>query len=139
MAQGRAECSPEPDFAPAFKLRDRVIHLDWITDQWDRMGRFYASLERQIQLDLNGWLATRAKHFYRANRELGRVFKTEHILQIMSDPLARQRIRRGILKNEELHALARQVSYGNHHCTFLREYARYPCLEEKKGLDKLNF
>ena len=39
-APGRAECSPEPDFAPAFKPRDRVIHLDWITDQWDRMGQF---------------------------------------------------------------------------------------------------
>jgi TnpA family transposase len=30
----------------------------------------------------------------------------------MSDPLARQRTRRGLLKSEELHALARQVAYG---------------------------
>ncbi|MCA9988114.1 MAG: Tn3 family transposase, partial [Anaerolineales bacterium] len=37
-------------------------------------------------------------HFYRANRELGRIFKTEHILHYMSDPLARQQIRRGLPK-----------------------------------------
>jgi TnpA family transposase len=24
---------------------DRTIHLDWICEQWDRMGQFYASLE----------------------------------------------------------------------------------------------
>jgi TnpA family transposase len=30
---------------PLVKPRDRVIHLDWITDQWDGMGHFYASLE----------------------------------------------------------------------------------------------
>jgi TnpA family transposase len=51
-------------------------------------------------------------HFYRANRELGRIFKTEHILRIMSDPLARQQTRRGLLKSEEMNALARQVAYG---------------------------
>lgn len=51
-------------------------------------------------------------HFYRANRELGRIFKTEHILRVMSDPLARRQIRRGLLKNEEIFALARQGSYG---------------------------
>jgi TnpA family transposase len=50
--------------------------------------------------------------FYRANRELGRVFKTEYILQFMSDPLVRQRVQRGLLKGEEIHALARQVAYG---------------------------
>ena len=22
-----------------------MIHLDWISEQWDRMGQFYASLE----------------------------------------------------------------------------------------------
>lgn len=30
----------------------------------------------------------------------------------MADPVARQRIRRGLLKSEELHALARQIAYG---------------------------
>lgn len=30
----------------------------------------------------------------------------------MSDPLTRKRMRRGLLKGEEIHALARQVAYG---------------------------
>jgi TnpA family transposase len=38
--------------------------------------------------------------------------KTEHILQFMSDPATRQRARQGLLKAEEMHALARQVAYG---------------------------
>src|SRR6476646_11103536 len=50
--------------------------------------------------------------FYRANRDLGRIFKTEFILQYLSEPELRRRIRRGLLKVEQLHALARDVFYG---------------------------
>src|SRR5208283_3727960 len=53
------------------------------------------------------------KHrFYRAARDLGRIFKTEFILQYLSEPELRGRIRRGLLKVEQLHALARDVFYG---------------------------
>lgn len=95
---------------------DRTIHLDWIGEQWDRMGQFYASLESghttasTALKRLNSF--TGKNHFYRANRELGRIFKTEFILQFLSDPATRQRVRRGLLKGEEIHALARQVAYG---------------------------
>ena len=51
--------------------------------------------------------------FYRANRDLGRILKTEFILQYMSEPALRTRIRRGLLKVEQMHALARDVFYGN--------------------------
>ena len=50
--------------------------------------------------------------FYRANRDLGRIFKTEFILQYLSEPELLRRIRRGLLKVEQLHALARDVFYG---------------------------
>jgi TnpA family transposase len=50
--------------------------------------------------------------FYRANRDLGRVFKTEFLLGYLSEPQLRSRIRRGLLKVEQLHALARDVYYG---------------------------
>jgi hypothetical protein len=36
--------------------------------------------------------------FYRANRDLGRIFKTEFILRYLSEPELRRRIRRGLLK-----------------------------------------
>ena len=101
---------------PLIIRKDRLIHLNWITDEWDKMGHFYASLESghttasTALKRLAGF--TGKNHFYRANRELGRIFKTEHILRIMSDPLARQQTRRGLLKSEEMNALARQVAYG---------------------------
>lgn len=110
---------PDKDYGPLSVIvgrRDRTIHLDWIRDQWDRMGQFYASLESghaTASTALKRLAGYSGKNqFYRANRELGRVFKTEYILQYMSDPLVRQRVRQGLLKGEELHALARQVAYG---------------------------
>lgn len=101
---------------PLVGRSDRTIHMDWIIDQWDRMGHFYASLEcghataSTAMKRLNGF--TGKNHFYRANRELGRIFKTDHILQYMSDKSLRQRTRRGLLKTEQLHALARDLNYG---------------------------
>ena len=109
----------EKAYGPLKPLVDRwdhTIHLDWIEEQWDRMGQFYASLENghtTASTALKRLVGYSGKnHFYRANRELGRIFKTEYILQYMSDPAVRQRVRRGLLKGEEIHALARQVAYG---------------------------
>jgi TnpA family transposase len=107
------------DYGPLevhLKRRDRTIRMDWICEQWERMGQFYASLESGHATASTAlkWLAgySGKNQFYRANRELGRVSKTEYILQYMSGPLVRQRVRRGLLKGEELYALARQVAYG---------------------------
>jgi TnpA family transposase len=61
-------------------------------------------------------------HFYRANRELGRILKMEHILRYLSDPLLRQRTRRGLLKGEQIHALARAVGYGKHGRITVRDW-----------------
>ena len=80
------------------------------------MGQFYASLESghtTASVALQRLVGYRPKNrFYRANRDLGRIFKTEFILSYMSQPQLRGRIRRGLLKVEQLHALARDVHYG---------------------------
>lgn len=110
---------PDKDYkslTPLLKSYDRTIHMDWICDQWDRMGHFYASLESghttaSTALKRLGGYSGKNR-FYRANRELGRIFKTEHILRYMSDPLVRQQNRRGLLKGKQVHALARDVGYG---------------------------
>lgn len=93
--------------APLVDRWDRTIHMDWICEQWDRMGHTTASTALKRLAGYSG-----KNHFYRANRELGRIFKTEYILQYMSDPTVRGHVRRGLLKGEEVHALARQVAYG---------------------------
>ena len=110
---------PERDYGALTSLvdkKDRNLNLDWIVEQWDRMGHFYASLENghvtasTALRRLNGF--TGKNHFYRANRELGRLLRTEHTLSFMSDPALRQRNRRGLLKGEQIHALARDVKMG---------------------------
>lgn len=102
----------QPLVAPS----DRAINLRLIQDHWDRMGHFYASLESghtTASVALKRLAGFSKKNlFYRANRELGRIFKTEFILQYMSQSPLRRRVRRGLLKGEQLHALARDVCYG---------------------------
>ena len=109
----------EKDYGPLSTLldkKDRTLHLDWIVDQWDQMGHFYASLESghvtasTALRRLNGFSGK--NHFYRANRELGRLFRTKHTLSFMSDPALRRRNRRGLLKGEQIHALARDIKLG---------------------------
>ena len=107
------------DYGPLAGLvgrADRTIDPQVIAEQWDRMGQLYASLESghtTASVALRRLVACTAKNrFYRANRDLGRIFKTEFMLQYMSEPQLRSRIRRGLLKVEQLHALARDVYYG---------------------------
>lgn len=94
-----------------------TIKMQCIVDQWDRMRQFYASLAAghvTASTALKRLSAFTEKNaFYRANVELGRVFKTEHILYWMSDPAKRKRARRGLLKVEQIHQLARDITYGN--------------------------
>jgi TnpA family transposase len=110
---------PKRDYGPLAGLVsrvDRTIDPQVIAEQWDRMGQFYASLESgdtTASIALKRLASCTAKNrFYRANRDLGRVFKTEFLLSYLSEPQLRSRIRRGLLKVEQLHALARDVYYG---------------------------
>ena len=46
------------------------------------------------------------------NPRVGRAFKTHFILEYLAQPELRRRVRQGLLKSEQLHALARSVFYG---------------------------
>ncbi len=111
---------PKKEYGPLRVLlnkKDRVLYPEWIAEEWDRMGHFYASLESghatasTALRRLNGF--TGKNHFYRANRELGRMVRTEFTLNFLSDPDMRRRNRRGLLKGEQIHALARDLKYGH--------------------------
>jgi TnpA family transposase len=97
------------------RRKDRKINVGIIAEQWDRIAHFYSSLESghaTASIALRRLAAFSQKNrFYRANRELGRVFKTEFILQYMSRPPMRRRVRRGLLKGEQFHSLAKDVFY----------------------------
>jgi TnpA family transposase len=116
------------DYGPLAGLvsrADRTIDPQVIAEQWDRMGQFYASLESghtTASVALKRLASCTAKNrFYRANRDLGRVFKTEFLLSYLSEPQLRSRIRKGLLKVEQLHALARDVYYGRRGRISVRE------------------
>lgn len=107
------------DYGPLAPLVDKARHtiqLETICRHWDQMGHFYASLEQghaTASTALRRLIAFGPQNdFYRANRELGRIYKTQFILKYLSDPQLRQRIQRGLLKGEQLHGLARDVCYG---------------------------
>jgi TnpA family transposase len=90
--------------------------MDWIVEQWDRMGQFYAFFESghtTASVAMKRLASfTRKNHFYRATREFGRVIKTENILNHMCDPVLRRKRQRGLLKGEQMHQLARNIAYG---------------------------
>jgi len=101
---------------PMVNRSDRTINMMLIHEYWDQLAHFYASLKGghvTASVALKRLVAlSRKNRFYRANRELGRIFKTEFILEYLSQPSLRRRIRQGLLKGEQLHSLARQVFYG---------------------------
>ncbi len=79
------------------------------------MGRFYASLEAghtTASMALKRLVAYDNKnHFHRANQDFGRIIKTEFLLDYLSQPPLRKRIRQGLLKVEQLHQLARDIFF----------------------------
>jgi TnpA family transposase len=121
---------------PIVKSPKHTLHLDWITSHWDRIGQFFASFaagQSTASVALKRLLACGPRnHFYRAVRELGRLYKSIFILDYLSDPQLRRRIRQGLLKSEQLHALARQVHYGKRGQTdgrdFQQQMSRASCL-----------
>ena len=64
---------------------DQTIDTEQIAEQWDRMGQLYASLKTghvTASVALKRLVGFGAKNrFYRASRDLGRIFKTKFILQ----------------------------------------------------------
>ena len=113
---------------PMLAPRDRRLRLDWVAEEWDRIGRFFcsvgsghttASVAMKRVVAFGG-----ANHFYRAVRELGRALKTEFVLDYVGHAELRRRVRRGLLKSEEVHALARAVFYGKRGRADARDFRR---------------
>ena len=80
--------------------RGRRANFRLIAEQWDRIGQFYAAFPAGHATAsaafqrLNRFQAS--NRFYAADRELGRALKTEFVLQYMSEPQLRAKVRRGL-------------------------------------------
>ena len=83
---------PKRDHGPLEKVPQRgrrAVNFSLIAEQWERIGQFYAAFptghttaSAALQR-LNRFQAS--NRFYAANRELGRIFKTEFVLQYMAE------------------------------------------------------
>ncbi|MEL6610505.1 MAG: Tn3 family transposase [Bacteroidota bacterium] len=113
---------------PMLAPRDRRLRLRWVEEEWDQIGRFFCSLSSGHTTASTAMKRVVAfgggNHFYRALRELGRLLKTEYVLDYLDRPELRRRVRRGLLKSEELHALARAVFYGKRGRADQRDFRR---------------
>ena len=94
---------------PVLQRGRRSVNFHLIAEQWERIGQIcaafpagHATASAALQR-LNRFRAS--NRFYAANRELGRALKTQFVLEYMSEPTLRTRVRRGLLKVEQLHAL----------------------------------
>ena len=94
--------------APDIAYRRLKNVSDWRLVEENQRAALAAIVHGISRLDAAG----HSNRFYAANRELGRALKTEFVLQYMSEPKLRAKVRRGLLKVEQLHALARAVYYG---------------------------
>jgi TnpA family transposase len=113
---------------PMLEARDRRLRLSWVEDRWDQIRRFFCSMATGHTTASVAMKRIHAfgggNHFYRAMRELGRLFKTEFVLDYLARPALRRRVRQGLLKSEELHALARSVFYGKLERADWRDFRR---------------
>ena len=87
-----------------------------IAEQWDRIGQFHAAFPAGHTTASAALQRTNrfqpSNRIHAAIRELGRALNTEFVLQYMSEPQLRPKVRQGVLRVEQLHALARAVHYG---------------------------
>ncbi len=97
-------------------FRGPVIQPERIIDQWDAMHRIAASLKDgtvSATLLVTKFHALKRHHGgQRGIQELGRIFKTLAALTYISDADYRRRIQHTLNRGELLHALAREVFFG---------------------------
>ena len=101
---------------PVLRRGRREINFRLIAEHWDRIGQFHAAFPAGHATASAAFQRLNrfpnSNRFHAANRELGRVLKSEVLLKYMSEPELRISVRRGLLKVEQLHAMARAVYYG---------------------------
>ncbi|RRR75348.1 MAG: hypothetical protein EI684_04835 [Candidatus Viridilinea halotolerans] len=107
-------------------FRGGVINKDRIRANWDQMHRIAASLQDgtvTAQLLVSKLQSLKQQHgAHRGIQELGRVFKTISALTYISDEDYRRRIHHTLNKGELLHALAREVFFGQQGLFRERDY-----------------
>ena len=105
------------DYGKLNIILNKYIDLEVIREQWDQMIKVATSLKRRLvpaheiirRLSKGGPSDQLSKAF----TQLGRMIKTEHILQYLTQPELRLKIQRQLNKGEQRHALSRWIFFAN--------------------------
>ena len=96
-------------------LFDGSISLESIFSQWDAMQRFMLTIQtgktRASQLIRKISAMGRKHPLHKAFRNLGRLLRTRHILEMAGNPIYRRRTLQGLNKGESRNSLAAEVRY----------------------------
>ncbi|MCC5468645.1 Tn3 family transposase [Pelosinus baikalensis] len=107
---------PNADYGELNKLAKHRIRKDIIGRYWDDMLRVAGSLKlgtvNSTQLIRTLQRDGKPTMLARVIGELGRIFKTKHLLMVMDDPNYRRKILTQLNRGESRHNLARNVFYG---------------------------
>ncbi len=105
------------DYGEFDKLLTKSISLDLIEEQWDQMARITASMKDKLcpahEIIRRLSKGSPSDKLAKAFTHLGRLIKTEYILQYITDEKLRNKVYRQLNKGEHRHALARWIFFAN--------------------------
>lgn len=107
---------PDANYGPLNDLSRHRVHIERINRDWEDMLRAAGSLKMgTVSISELMRSLLRTKHptsLARAFAELGRILKTIHLLNTISDPVYRRRSLTQLNHGESRHGVARQVFHG---------------------------
>ncbi len=107
---------PGADYGELTKLAKHRIRTDLINRYWEDMLRIAGSLQlgtvNATHLIRTLQRGGKPTMLGRSIGELGRIYRTKHVLRVMDDPIYRRNILTQLNRGESRHSLARTVFYG---------------------------
>ena len=95
----------------------KSVSLELIKEQWDQMVRIVASMKDKLcpahEIIRRLSKGSQSDKIAKAFTHLGRLIKTQYILQYITDEELRNKVHRQLNKGEHRHALARWIFFAN--------------------------
>jgi TnpA family transposase len=109
--------SKDHDYGEFNQLMTKSVSLELIKEQWDQMVRIAASMKDNLcpahEIIRRLSKGSPSDKIAKAFTNLGRLIKTQYILQYITDENLRNKVHRQLNKGEHRHALARWIFFAN--------------------------
>ena len=111
------KASKNHDYGEFNQLMTKSVSLELIKEQWDQMVRIVASMKDKLcpahEIIRRLSKGSPSDKIAKAFTHLGRLIKTQYILQYITDEELRNKVHRQLNKGEHRHALARWIFFAN--------------------------